>query len=144
MRKRPASQNTLSSFFTQTEYGAVLANSTTGTQVLDPRKVRFTEVDITQVRMMVPQKCCALGHSLVIFVFVSQPDVVVKTIPLRNELKGAIALTGKVTEILAPHRGMVEVEIHLLQRQIKEWKSFLKSFEDRQELLNRCIRVIRS
>ena len=129
--------------FSDLVYCAIVANTTTRTQVLNTKQVRILELTEKGALLMLPKSSCSKGHMLMIFVFPNQRDVKIKRIPTNMNVPNSVSFTAKVSSIEDIKEPLARVEVEFYQRVGGQWKKFTDGISERQKAIDKLIKAIK-
>lgn len=119
--------------FTSTKIEAKLQNNTTGMPIRSEPPTRVLEIQDRGIVFEIPSKSCARGHSLTIEIKATTPD----------ETQYRFTSTARVEELESLKDGTDRVNVVFLQFDEKIWDEFCKSFNSRQDEIERFFRAAR-
>ncbi|MFZ4715711.1 MAG: hypothetical protein ACOYL6_18450 [Bacteriovoracaceae bacterium] len=114
----------------------VAYNNTSGSNVVDFKKIELVSLTDTGFGITLPKNSCAIGHSLTFYIAKDSKKVLVKKLTNNQNLPGTIAVTAKVTGLGDAGDGFISCEMSLTNFTRNDWEGISKLYADRQEQIN--------
>ncbi|MFW5872145.1 MAG: hypothetical protein ACOCUT_03475 [bacterium] len=111
----------------------IVHNETSGTNVLDYRKVMFLEVQPASCIFTMPKGGCTTGHMLTLYISEDKKAVTLKHSPSGKGIPGAIAITGKVVKTAEINARFIAVHLNFTQFVAQEWSQIQQIYEKRTQ-----------
>ncbi len=125
------------------QYFIVAYNNTSGSSIIDYKKIELVSLAETTLSLTLPKNSCAVGHSLTLYVSSVAKNVKVKKLTNNQTLPGTYAFTAKVDHLGTAADGLISAEMHLTNFTRSEWEEITKKYFERQQQINALFQALR-